>query len=75
MMPKRAGYPAGAFIKHDALTSTISVIMLTGVGFGLNKELALRTGANAYLTRPFSLSDLKKTMDPLLTKDRTMLRK
>lgn len=68
MMPEMDGYTACALIKGDPSTRSIPVIMLTGVGFELNKQMALRMGANAYLTKPFSLLDLKKTMDPFLVK-------
>jgi len=68
MMPEMDGYTACSLIKSDPSTRGIPVIMLTGVGFDLNKEMALRLGANAYLTKPFSLIDLKKTIDSLITK-------
>ena len=68
MMPEMDGYTACSLIKSDPSTSLIPVIMLTGVGYDLNKEMALRLGANAYLTKPFSLIDLKKTIDSLITK-------
>ena len=68
MMPEIDGYTACSIIKNDPATSDIPVVMLTAVGFDLNRELAMRVGANAYLTKPFSLIDLKKTIDPLLLK-------
>jgi CheY-like chemotaxis protein len=68
MMPKMDGYTACAAMKKDPSTSGIPVIMLTGVDFDLNREFARRVGANAYLTKPFSLIDLKRTIEPLLSK-------
>ena len=68
MMPEMDGYTACSIIKDDPATREIPVVMLTGVGYELNRELAMRVGASGYLTKPFSLIDLKKTIDPLLNK-------
>ena len=68
LMPGIDGYTACSAIKQNPATSGIPVVILTAVGFELNKRLAERVGANGYMTKPFSLVDLRKTMDLLLEK-------
>ena len=58
MMPKVDGNTACSTIKRNQATSHIPIIMLTGVGFDLNRKLALMMGADSYLTKPFSLNEL-----------------
>ncbi len=66
LMPRMDGYTACSIIKTDPTTRGIPVVMLTAVGFELNKQLAERVGANGYITKPFALSDIIKTISPLL---------
>jgi DNA-binding response OmpR family regulator len=44
--------------------------MLTGLGNELDKKLAKQMGADGYITKPFSLRDLKKTIGRLLKSPR-----
>ena len=44
MMPKMDGYAACSLIKGDQATKNIPVVMLTAVGFDLNKKLAKANG-------------------------------
>ena len=62
MMPKMDGYTACSTLKTDQATKDIPVIMLTGLGFELNKALAKEIGADAYITKPFSHQDLLKAI-------------
>ncbi len=66
LMPKMSGYAALRAIKTDAVTQGIPVVMLTGLGTELDKGLAKQMGADGYITKPFSLQDLKKTIDRLV---------
>jgi CheY-like chemotaxis protein len=66
MMPKMDGYAACSEIKSNEATKNIPVIMLTAVGFDLNKRLAKQMGANGYVTKPFSLQQLMNAINPLL---------
>ena len=66
LMPKMSGYAALRAIKTDPVTKGIPVVMLTGLGTEFDKELAKQMGADAYITKPFSLQDLKKTIGRLL---------
>lgn len=66
LMPKTSGYAALGTIKTDPVTKGIPVVMLTGLGDELDKEFAKQMGADGYITKPFSLKDLKKTIGRLL---------
>ena len=64
MMPKMDGYSACQAIKADEATRKIPVVMLTAVGYELNKELAKRIGADGYVTKPFSRQELMAAISP-----------
>ena len=66
MMPGLDGYSTLAKIKENKTISKIPVVMLTAMGFQLNKELALRFGAVGYITKPVDLPELLKTISRLL---------
>ena len=66
MMPKMDGYAACNAIKADQSTKNIPVVMLTAVGFDLNKKLAKQMGADGYVTKPFSRQQLMDAISPLL---------
>jgi len=66
LMPKMSGYAALRAIKTDPVTKGIPVVMLTGLGDELDKKLAKQMGADGYITKPFSLQDLRKTIGRLL---------
>ena len=67
LMPRMDGYTACSVIKTDPATRGIPVVMLTAVGFELNKQLAEKVGASGYITKPFALSDVIKTISPLFS--------
>ena len=58
MMPKIDGYGACFALKSDETTKRIPIIMLTAIGFDLNKTLAERLGANGYITKPIDTNGL-----------------
>jgi twitching motility two-component system response regulator PilH len=66
MMPKMDGYTACHAIKSDAATKNIPVIMVTALGFELNKQLAERMGASGYITKPIDRQELVKTIGTFL---------
>jgi CheY-like chemotaxis protein len=65
LMPKVDGYTACSRIKTDQATEGIPVVMLTGLDHELNKNLAKAVGADGYITKPFSLKELQRTIDRL----------
>ena len=59
VMPKKDGIELSNTLKNDEKTSHIPIIMLTGKS-GIEDKLAgLNTGVDAYLTKPFNISELK----------------
>jgi two-component system alkaline phosphatase synthesis response regulator PhoP len=58
LMPKLDGYTACYAIKNNEQTRAIPVVMLSGVGHELNRQLSQEMGAAAYITKPFNPEDL-----------------
>ncbi|GAI33457.1 unnamed protein product, partial [marine sediment metagenome] len=67
MMPKVDGYNACYVIKNDPTTKKIPVVMLTAVGYELNRKLANEVGADGYITKPFTLQELLEAINRFLT--------
>jgi CheY-like chemotaxis protein len=64
MMPKVDGLTACYVIKTDQATKEIPVVMITAVGYDLNKKLSQDImGADGYLTKPFSNKELRSAVD------------
>ena len=68
IMPKMDGYAACSQIKADEATKGIPVVILTAIGNEFNKKFATEMGAEAYLTKPFSIQGLIDVITPLLDK-------
>jgi two-component system alkaline phosphatase synthesis response regulator PhoP len=67
MMPKVDGLTACYAIKTNQATKAIPVVMITAVGYDLNKKLSQDImGADGYLTKPFSAKELRSTIDHFL---------
>jgi two-component system alkaline phosphatase synthesis response regulator PhoP len=66
MMPKMDGYKAAYTIKKNEETKGIPVVMLTGLGFELNKKLAESMGADGYMVKPFSPGQLRELVGQFL---------
>ncbi len=66
IMPKMDGYTTCFSIKTDQATKGIPVVMLTGIGHEFNKKFAQEMGADGYITKPFSSSDLIDTISQSL---------
>lgn len=62
MMPGMDGYTTLQTIKQDKASANIPVIMVSAVGFELNKELANQLGAAGYITKPVDLAELQGTI-------------
>ena len=66
MMPMLDGYSLLSEIKKNNTISKIPVVMLTALGFDLNKELAQNLGAVGYITKPVDSAELIQTVSHLL---------
>ncbi len=58
MLPKLDGLDVCKQIKHNPLTNTIPIIMVSAKGDEFDKVLALEMGADDYLCKPFSVREL-----------------
>jgi len=67
MMPKKNGYEVCNKLKSNPQTKDIYIIILTAKGQILDKEKGLTTGADEYITKPFSpreiVNKVKKIME------------
>ncbi len=65
-MPHMDGYTFCQHLKEDEVTNHIPVIMLTAMASHLHQIDGLQSGANIYLTKPFSIQLLELHIDNLI---------
>ncbi len=58
MLPDMTGYEICARFRKDPLTSSIPIIMLTGMG-EIGRMAGMELGAKDFITKPFDLNELK----------------
>ena len=66
IMPKMDGFQLCEKIKRNVNTNAIPVILLTGKNEEIDKITGMDVGADAYITKPFSIILLKKNIEQLL---------
>ncbi|WP_316814970.1 two-component regulator propeller domain-containing protein [Pedobacter nyackensis] len=75
MMPVMDGLEMCRVLKTDLRTSHIPIILLTARSGIIHEVSGLKTGAEAYITKPFSIDVLQLNISNLLTLQSNMRRK
>lgn len=65
MLPGRSGLDVLRDLRSGADTEHLPVLMLTAKGQAKDRDMAMALGANAFLTKPFSNSELIDTLHGL----------
>lgn len=72
MMPGMNGYQFVSALKQEPELSTVPIIMLTAMADRTHTRIGMTSGADDYLTKPFSAPELRQAAAALLAKqDRT----
>jgi DNA-binding response OmpR family regulator len=66
MMPQRSGFDVCRRIRENPELRDMKIVMLTARGRDVEREKGLNSGANAYVTKPFSTEELMTTVRGLL---------
>ncbi|MGH1470347.1 MAG: phosphate regulon transcriptional regulator PhoB [Cellvibrionaceae bacterium] len=69
MLPQTSGIELARRLKRDELTSSVPIIMLTAKGEEDNKIQGLETGADDYITKPFSPRELVARLKAVLRRN------
>lgn len=72
MMPEKNGYEVCRALKTDERTSHIPITLLTAKADISSKIEGLRTGADAYLAKPFNKEELEVRLQLMLEKQRKL---
>ena len=67
MMPGMSGWEVCKAIREEEALADTGVIMLTGIGERLNEMTSPLYGADAYLDKPFELTDLDAAVTRVLS--------
>ena len=65
-MPKMTGYEVCEQLKSDPETKDIHIVMLTARGQERDERIGMESGADEYVTKPFSPRNLRKRMDEIM---------
>ena len=72
MMPYKNGFEVCDELKNDPRTSHIPIIMLTAKTALESRLQGLKTGADAYLNKPFSMEELEIRIEKLIAMRRSL---
>lgn len=61
-MPEMDGWTATSLIKNDTRTSAIPLIALTAHALPSDRQRAMESGCNEYITKPMDLPDLVESV-------------
>lgn len=68
MLPGKSGYDILRELREDAATADLPVLMLTARGQSRDREMAERAGVSAFMTKPFSNSEMLDTVRSLMAR-------
>ena len=66
MLPGRSGYDILRDLRENAETRELPVLMLTARGQSKDRDLAERSGANRFMSKPFSNAEMLDAVRALL---------
>ncbi|MDD3264098.1 MAG: response regulator [Candidatus Nanoarchaeia archaeon] len=66
MMPRHSGYDILDMLKTHEETIDIPVLILTAKDTQIDREKCLKSGAEGFISKPFDLDDLRKTVKSFL---------
>jgi DNA-binding response OmpR family regulator len=66
MMPKKDGYEVCKYLKSNDATRDIYIIMLTARGQIIDKKKGIESGADEYITKPFSPREIVSKVKNIL---------
>lgn len=75
MMPEMDGFELCTILKTSINTNHIPIVLLTAKSSTLNRIEGLSTGADSYISKPFSIEELKLTILNLLSAKEIMRQK
>jgi DNA-binding response OmpR family regulator len=70
VLPKLDGFAVCEALRKDPATAAIPIVMLTGLTGQLSRVAGLESGANEYVTKPFSPKQLISKVNTLLERAR-----
>jgi DNA-binding response OmpR family regulator len=68
MMPEPDGFKLCRMLRADPRFKRVPIIIVTALNDSDSRVVAFGAGANAYMTKPFHIDDLKHQIDHLLRK-------
>lgn len=63
------GFATVQRLQRDSRTENIPVIIMTGTGTSFGEQRAMAYGVQRYITKPFKLQELKRTIHAILGDD------
>ena len=68
-MPRMDGYELTEYVRDDARLRRVPIMMITSRAGQKHRDRAMQAGANAYLTKPYSESELIREVGRLLMEE------
>ena len=75
MLPKIDGYKVCRMLKFDERYKSIPIVILSARTQEADKEMARDTGADLFITKPYNLEEILRTVDSLLQSSPSYLQK